>query len=626
MIDYAESNQGEEVRGLGCSDCGSSDALVSYNDGSRTNCFSCGKNRFYKAGKVITVRKKTVSKAKEMVVGGEFIDLRGDEFINRNIDRDVAEKFGVKVVKKNGIVDEVVFPYFNASQDYVAQKTRVRDFPGKGIWKGAPNEAKTLFGSQLFQGGGKRITLVEGEYDALATYQLFGKKYPVVSVRDGADKTGSCVAREIKNNYDFLCSFDEIILCFDADESGIASAKRAAEMLPIGRTKIMTMRKHNDPNEYLRANDSASFIQEYWNARAVTPDQIVRGTELRDRIIKKLKERREKSKVRFPWDGLNDMLYGIRTGEMVTIISGTGSGKSLFVAEQMYNILMNTDEKIGVMMLEESVEMANVRLASLHAGKPYHLPDTEWTDEEMEKVLSETVELVDENGGSRVISYDHFGSSGIDELLHRIDYMVRAEGCKYLFLDHISIVVSDQRHGDERRALDEIASKLRQKIQEHDVSLFIVSHLRRTNTKPHEEGGTTSLADIRGTQAIAQLSDAVIGLERNGQADCDIERNTTTVRVLKNRLAGITGIGCKLFYDHSTGRLTEVFDSDDIDILDDDKPLFDSTPSGAAVASERPDKVADEIETTIDSTLKDPVELINNEINFEEGDELPWQT
>jgi len=69
------------------------------------------------------------------------------------------------------------------------------------------------------------------------------------------------------------------------------------------------------------------------------------------------------------------------------------------------------------------------------------------------------------------------------------------------------------------------------------------------------------LADIRGTQAIAQLSDIVIGLERNGQAEDEIERNTTTIRVLKNRFAGFSGEACKLFYDRETGRLREAEDN-----------------------------------------------------------------
>jgi twinkle protein len=85
-----------------------------------------------------------------------------------------------------------------------------------------------------------------------------------------------------------------------------------------------------------------------------------------------------------------------------------------------------------------------------------------------------------------------------------------------------------------------------------------VSHLKRPQNIGHEEGAATSLAQLRGSGAIAQLSDMVIGLERNGQAEDLVERNTTRVRVLKNRFSGITGPACNLLYNKETGRMFEI--------------------------------------------------------------------
>jgi twinkle protein len=127
-------------------------------------------------------------------------------------------------------------------------------------------------------------------------------------------------------------------------------------------------------------------------------------------------------------------------------------------------------------------------------------------------------------------------------------------------LDHVSIVISSQENGDERKALDEIMTKLRTIVQETGVALFVVSHLKRSEGKGHEEGAFTSLSQLRGSGSIGQLSDIVIGLERNGQAEDVKERHTTRVRVLKNRHAGLTGPGCALYYDRITGRMTETFE------------------------------------------------------------------
>jgi len=102
-------------------------------------------------------------------------------------------------------------------------------------------------------------------------------------------------------------------------------------------------------------------------------------------------------------------------------------------------------------------------------------------------------------------------------------------------------------------------TKLRTLVQELNIGMFLVSHLRRPQgSKGHEEGAQVSLSELRGSAAIAQLSDCVIGLERNQQAEDFREANTTKLRVLKNRFAGLTGKACELFYDRDTGRLVEV--------------------------------------------------------------------
>ena len=47
-------------------------------------------------------------------------------------------------------------------------------------------------------------------------------------------------------------------------------------------------------------------------------------------------------------------------------------------------------------------------------------------------------------------------------------------------------------------------------------------------------------------------------MERDQQSDDPNIANTTTIRVLKNRYSGDTGIASHLFFNGDTGRLTEV--------------------------------------------------------------------
>ena len=92
---------------------------------------------------------------------------------------------------------------------------------------------------------------------------------------------------------------------------------------------------------------------------------------------------------------------------------------------------------------------------------------------------------------------------------------------------------------------------------ELNIALILVSHLKRPNgDRGHEDGAQTSLSQLRGSHAIAQLSDFVIGLERNQLSE---QSNITTIRILKNRYTGETGVGGWLSYAPNTGRLTELF-------------------------------------------------------------------
>jgi len=125
------------------------------------------------------------------------------------------------------------------------------------------------------------------------------------------------------------------------------------------------------------------------------------------------------------------------------------------------------------------------------------------------------------------------------------------------------MLVSAMYEGDERRAIDAIMTRLRSIVEETGAGLILVSHLRRVDgNKGHENGIEVSLSHLRGSNSIAQLSDCVIALERNQQADDPDEARTTKMRVLKSRYTGDVGLACSVIYDGETGRLHEISNKD----------------------------------------------------------------
>lgn len=518
-----------------CEDCGSSDAL-SINASGSTYCHSCQTYTPPVSGVALGATERP-SKAPADWSGTRTLlsASKAQSVPERGISGATVQRFGVAI--EGG---KVVYPYYNADNELVAAKVRYPDkrFQTMGEWNSGQ-----LFGQHLFPAGGKYVTLVEGEYDALAGYQLQGSKYPVVSIRNGA---GSAL-KDCKQAYEWLDSFETIVICFDADEQGLKAAAEVANLFS-GKSKIMRhVNDHKDACDYLAANDYKGFEQAFWRAEKFVPDGIVSGSGLWDEVNQPM----ESAEVQYPYEGINKLTYGIRQAELVTVTAGSGLGKSQFLREVVWHIMNNTDGNIGLLFLEESVRKTALSLMSLSANKPLHLPTTESTEQERKSAFDAVL------GTDRLYMLDHFGSTDVDNIVSRVRYMAKALDCRYIFLDHVSIVVSAQANLDERKALDEIMTKLRMVVQETGIALFVVSHLKRPEKKGHEEGAATSLAQLRGSGSIAQLSDIVLGLERNGQDPDPIARNTTHVRVLKNRFSGETGYCASLLFDKSTGRMTE---------------------------------------------------------------------
>jgi twinkle protein len=424
--------------------------------------------------------------------------------------------------------------YRDSSGEIIAQKLRTADKQFRIL---GDSSKMVLFGQHRFSGQGRMVVVTEGEIDAMSLSQIQEHKWPVVSVPNGAQSAAKAVAKSL----DFLEGFDRVVFAFDMDEPGQKAAKECARVVSPGKAFIAQL-PLKDANDCMRNGKSKDLVNAMWNAPAYRPDGIVAATDIWERI-----ESFDASPgIAYPWEPLTQMLHGIRPGELVTVTAGTGVGKSQFCRELAYH-LIKRDVPVGYIALEESVARTAIGLMSLEANRRLHLGANK-------AELRESFERV--FGSNRVFLYDHFGSTEGQNLLDRIRYMGKGLGCKAVVLDHISIAVSglNDGQGDERRMLDSLVTKLRTLVEETQITLFMVCHLKRVDGRSHEEGGEVSLSHLRSSQGIAQLSDAVIALERNQQGE---NRNQTRVRVLKCRYTGETGTCLALEYDKETGRMSE---------------------------------------------------------------------
>ena len=519
------SEQSTFVRHEECPQCGSRNNLSRYSDGHAW-CFTPQCAYFEPA---TTGFSSLTNGTQQRVMATEMIGTIA-AIPDRRISELTCKKYNVRVeYDSKGVISKHHYPFTDVNTGEVVC-TKVRRVEDKQFTiNGAYTGNLGLFGQETCRGSGKFITITEGELDCLSVSEMFDRKYDVVSLRTGSQSA----AKEIKEQLEWLEGYDNVVICFDNDKAGQLAVDSVKHLFSPNKLKIVKL-PLKDASDMLVANRVRDFTTSWWDAKTYRPDGIVAGIDTWDIILNAHKVK----SIPYPWSGLNDLVKGVRPHELVTITSGSGMGKSQLIREIEYFLFTATQDNIGILALEEIIKRTALGIMSMAANKPLH-EDEDLEPETFKEFWDHTL------GSDRFYLLQHWGSTAEDTLMSHIRYMAKALDCKWIILDHLSIVVSSQEHGgDERKNIDAIMTKLRTLVQELGIGLFLVSHLKRSGGLSHEEGGKISLSDLRGSQSIAQLSDIVIGLERDQQNENEQIRNTTTVRVLKNRYTGLTGPAC----------------------------------------------------------------------------------
>jgi len=411
-----------------------------------------------------------------------------------------------------------------------------KDFSSIGTVKGG------MFGQNLYSGG-PRLVITEGELDAMSVQSAWFKKYktfyPVVSLRSASS------VKDLIKERDWIRNFNEVILWLDNDDAGREATKEAARI--IGYDKIKIAKSNEKDASDLWIKDPDKVLKTIYDSVEYTPAGIL----TKDQLWHQLEKYNEIESVPYPdyMEGLNDKLKGMRFGEITLWTSGTGSGKSTLLREIAIDLLEKTDDKIGIISLEESPAETARKMAGMAINRNPANEEIPIDD------LKEGFDRIFDS--DRVLVLDHQGSISDGSIMDFLEYMCLS-GCKYLFVDHITILASEGAEGlTGNEAIDKIMNDLLRLVKKHEVWIGLISHLRKTDNKGRsfEEGKLPSMDDIRGSGSIKQISMDIIAFARNVGSDNPEERNTIKTKVLKCRYTGLTGPSGSLYYDFDTGRL-----------------------------------------------------------------------
>ena len=527
------------------------------------------------------VKGDYVSEKKETVA--EVSKLPFADYPERGIRKETYEKFGVRMALSptDRSVEAIYFPYYNQDGKLTGYKKRdlTLDKYDTGHFTviGKVGVQNKLFGqhvAETIKRAKKKLFIVEGEYDCLASYQacvdtLSGTKYEglepfVVGLSCG---TGNAKAA-VSVNLDHVESYETVVLGFDADEATpeeaakkIKKGKEATEDVGLLITKSQVMvaeyKDFHDPNDYVKAGkfkelaNALSFATKKFTADKVVTAESISFEEL-------VKPRVPGVYIRqFP--ELMEMTGGPRMRELWVVTGPSGFGKSTVCSTMAAEIRM-AGYKVGMIFLEEELKETVLRMIAHKCEVNYNKMKFDPLKYVSKEELEESFKWVKDDDG--FVFLDHFGSMLIEQLMNKIKYLMSVFDVNYIILDHLSMLVSGIATTDERKMLDMVMTELAAFVASHDVGILAVSHLNRgvaeefKAPKGKEEEPffiNVKKESLRGSSSLEQLSWVILGLEPEIMPDRS--RGRLRFTVLKNRPWGQLGHADVVKLNEETGQL-----------------------------------------------------------------------
>ena len=382
-----------------------------------------------------------------------------------------------------------------------------------------------LFGWDKFNHGtSKHITIVEGEEDALAAYEMLGSKYPVVAL------PGAGVSKALLEEYGKkLDVYSEIILCFDNDEAGEKARDKFVSLFPH-KTSVVSLTKWKDASEIKQNDAKTDFIFAWHNRTKHSLDNVYSSKE---DFTKILSEESTNDYVLTPFPSMNDMLGGLTRGHFYVLTAPEGQGKTEVLRAMEYHVAVTTEESIAVFHMEET-KKTNLRTLACYAlGKNCRDLDTKVPDKDIANViealaLRDQVHLVD------------FTDDDPEKILDVIRFLHEVNGINYFFIDPIQqLAYGKDSEKTEEQVLSRLSVRLEKLCTDLNICVVCTAHV-------NDDGQT------RSSRMIGKSASVRISLKRDHLNEDDEIRNRTSVIVEKNRPTSQTGWCCNLqFYPES---------------------------------------------------------------------------
>ncbi len=434
--------------------------------------------------------------------------------INRGLSIPVATKLGIASDGK-----DIAFAYLHGnkvarwkSRNMLDKKKMSMSQIGEDI----KDSYKTPFWNQSYGSTSDYLIITEGEFDCIALTQLGASN--VVSLPNGA----SSVVSVFKTQYQFLQCFKEIFICFDNDEAGEKAVEEARRLLPSDKFRRIVL-PCKDANEWLQSGDASfealMFLMR--NAERVSIDGLLHFKDHPKSFYAPISLGTSTS-----WDNVDEVLGGIRYGELTVVSADTGAGKTTFCINLLCNIHKNDPQGfwINSWEMDSGIIIRKVANVTFQDNLKYQA----FTSQQIAKFEK----WMDTNN----VFINPEVRADIESLRKQLQLASKIHGVKYILLDHLDYIRSNSKSLPRHEQLEEIVLAIHEMSIEFKVHIFLICHPKQRSSKD-----PLTMDDIKGSAAIKQYADNIIMLQKMAQVDLEIPDNRLKVSIEKNRLLGKIG-------------------------------------------------------------------------------------
>lgn len=259
-----------------------------------------------------------------------------------------------------------------------------------------------------------------------------------------------------------------------------------------------------------------------------------------ERVIDIIGKRDGKPEIKTGFDVIDNGIWGLHRGKLLTIAARPGQGKTSFACQVAYNVA-----KRGYKTAFLSLEMTRESILERMFCSEYNVEAWELLTGNISEKTKEKLKLFMTESHSlklQIIDDYCFTENELFTLIEHLEF--RAD---VLFLDHIQHIRSSSRKSNYE-CLTEYFRYMKELSMRYDMAVVVLSQINRSG----EENPT--LANLKGTGGIEEMSDYVFLMNPN--KDLEVIGGTNySILIAKNRFGAVKKK--EMYFDSNKTRFEE---------------------------------------------------------------------